>query len=110
MVGNVYSDYDLAFEKAHDKMNELEQDIFICKCEYKSGTEFVLKTRKELVSNGNFIYHLRLPFGHHFKVRENADREAMRFQDIMGKHINVMKHTYLENGYTKLSHYSLCST
>lgn len=110
MTGNVYSTYDLAFEKAHDKMKELEEDIFICKCEYHSGVEFVLKTRKELIGNGNFIYQCKLPFGHHFQVKTNAYREADKFAERLGKKVNVNPVTYTENGYTLISHYSLCLT
>jgi len=108
MVGNVYSTYELAREKAIDKMIELEQDIFICRCTYKSGEEFILKTRRQMLSGGDYLYVVKLPFDHMFKEERNAIREAGRFSQEMGKDITIEKHITKINGYPFLSHYSLC--
>ena len=108
MVGNVYSTYELAREKAVDKMIEEEQDIFICRCTYKSGEEFILKTRRQMISGGDYLYVVKLPFDHMFKEERNAIREAGRFSQEKGRDITIQKHCFKENGYNKFSHFSLC--
>ena len=109
MAGNVYSTYDLAKKKAHERMKELETDIFICRSKYQSGEEFALKTKKEVRECGTYLHIIKLPFGHHFKNKHNALREARRFEEELGKPVRIQKHTYEENGYTLFSHFTLCS-
>ena len=110
MAGNVYSTYDLAKVKAQERMIELEQDIFICSCEYKSGKEFVLKTRKEMMNGGSYLHIVLLPFNHKFKDKHNAVREADKFAKQLKKVVTIKRNTYEENGYSKFSHFSLCLT
>jgi len=107
MTGRIFSTYELAREKANDRLKDVEQDIFICSCCYRSGQEFILKTRDELVRNGDFLYHLRLPFKHRFKIKENAEREAEKFASNSGKPVYVRKKTTTENGYVKILYYYL---
>ena len=106
MAGNVYSTYELAREKAVERMTELETDIFICNCKFKSGQEFTLKTRHEIMGM-NYLYMVGVPFRHHFKDKKNAEREASIFVSKSGKPVYVCKKTYEENGYIKTSHYYL---
>ena len=108
MAGNVYSEYWLAREKATERMDELEHDIFLCKIKYKSGTEFVLKTRGELMLGGDFEDFIELPFKHKFKIKENAIRESYKFTEKLGKNVNWDRVTIRENGYNKTLHYKLC--
>ncbi len=108
MAGNVYSTYGLAKKMAEERLKELESDIFICHSKYRSGEEFILKTRGEVF--GDYLYMLQLPFNHHFKKRDNALRESKQFEEKLGKPVMIEKITYEENGYIKLSHYALCST
>lgn len=110
MAGNVYSTYDLAKEKAEERMKELETDIFICRTKFNSGEEYTLKTRDELISHASFIYMVQLPFHHRFANRDNAIREASIFEKKMDRKVMIEKHTYEENGYNIFSHYSLCLT
>lgn len=110
MAGNVYSTYELAKAMAHERMKELEQDIYICRTEFKSGEEFTLKTRSEMMSCASYLYIVQIPFKHKFKKRDNALRESKAFEYKLGKPVIIEKHTYEENGYNKFSHYSLCST
>ena len=107
MTGNVYSDYQLAKDKAQSKMKELEQDIFICSCDYQSGKEFVLKVRAEMMNGADYLYVLKLPFNHKFKNKYNAAREAERFGVELKKKVKKVRHTFTENGYNKFSHFSL---
>lgn len=113
MTGNVYSTYELAKSKAEEKIKEEEQDIFICKSSYKSGTEFVLKTRDQLTCN-TYLYMMSLPFRHHFTTKQNAEREASVFASKKGRPVYVKKKTEIQNGYTIIKYYYLtyqeCST
>jgi len=109
MANNVYSDYETAKEKAHERQKELEQDIFICHTKYPSGNEFTLKTRNELTC-GNYLYMLKLPFTHRFASKKNAEREANRIAGIEYKPVWVDKHTEEENGYTIIKYYYLTYT
>lgn len=110
MTGSVYSTYELAKDMAEDRMKELEQDIFICHTKYRSGEEFVLKIRDEMMNCSSYLYMQKLPFNHRFKNKHNVAREAERFSKEMGNYIAIERHTYEENGYNKFSHFSLCST
>ena len=110
MAGNVYSTYELAKEMAQERMKELEQDIFICSCKYKSGQEFVLKIRSEMMSGADYLYMLKIPFNHRFKNKHNVAREAERFSKELNNYVAIQRHTYEENGYNKFSHFTLCST
>ncbi len=110
MAKNVYTTYELAKDMAEERMNELEQDIFICSVNYPSGKEFILKTYSELMSCANWLYMVELPFKHQFNTKGNAVRESKRFAKKMDKEIEVEKITYEENGYNKFSHYTLCLT
>lgn len=110
MAGNVYSTYELAKTMAQERMKELEQDIFICLCEFQSGNEFTLKIRGEMMNGGGYLYMLKLPFSHRFKNKKNAEREAARFSKKLDKRVKPKRYTYEENGYNKFSHFSLCST
>ena len=114
MAGNVYSTYELAKEKAVERMDELEQDIFICKTEYLSGTEFTLKTQSEMHC-GSYLHVISLPFRHHFTTKANAEREASRFASRKGVPVYVLPKKELVNGYNKILYYYLtykepCST
>jgi len=114
MVGNVYSTYDLAKEKAIDKMNELEQDVFICHSKYISGEEFTLKTRDELTCN-NYLYMVEIPFRHRFKDKSNAQREASIFASKKGRPVYIKPRRKIISGYDIIQHYYLtyiepCST
>lgn len=113
MAGNVYSTYELAREKAQERMKELEQDIFICHSKYKSGEEFILKTRDELTCT-TYLYMLALPFRHRFGNKSNAERESGIFASKKGKPVYVKKKTEKVNGYDIIKHYyltyKLCST
>ena len=106
MAGNVYSTYEKAKYMAYERMKELEQDIFICHSAYKSGEEFVLKTRNEM-SCTSYLYMLELPFKHKFKNKKNAEREASTFASKRGKPVYFNKKINLINGYNKISHYYL---
>lgn len=110
MAGNVYSTYELAKESAEERMNELEQDIFICSCKYNSSTEFVLKTINDMMTNADYLYAQKLPITHHFKLKKNAIREAERFSEELNRYVAIQRHTYEENGYNKFSHFTLCLT
>jgi len=107
MANNVYSTYDLAKEMAQERQRELEQDIFICRSSYLSGEEFTLKTRDQLMKCSSYLYMLELPFRHHFKTKQSAEREADVFTSKKGRPVYVKKKTYEENGYIKTSHYYL---
>jgi hypothetical protein len=114
MVGNVYSNYELAKEMAEEKMREIEQDVFICHSKYQSGEEFVLKTRDQLSCN-SYLYMVSLPFKHRFANKQNAEREAGIFASKKGRPVYVKPRTYIQNGYKKIKHYYLtykepCST
>ena len=110
MAGNVYSTYELAKKMAQERMKELEEDIFICSCNYKSGKEFVLKIRGDMMNGSDYLYMLELPFNHKFKNKHNVAREAKRLSTKINKGVTIQRHTYEENGYHKFSHFSLCST
>lgn len=107
MTGNVYSTYELARDKAQEKLKELEQDIFICSCSYKSGKEFVLKIRDEMMNGADYLHMVKLPFKHHFKSKSNAEREAEIFASKKGVPIYVGKKTDLVKGYNNIAHYFL---
>ena len=113
MAGNVYSTYEKAKEMAEDRQRELETDIFICPCKYKSGKEFVLKTRDQVF--GGYLYMLELPFRHHFKDKTNANREADIFTSKKGRPVYMKKKINIMNGYPVISYFYLtykesCST
>jgi len=110
MTGSVYSTYELARDMAEDKMDELEEDIFICSCNYKSGKEFVLKTRGQMMTGGDYLHMVKLPFNHRFRNKHNVAREAERFSKELNKYVSIHRHTYEENGYDKFSHFTLCLT
>ena len=107
MAGNVYSTYELAKEMAEERMRELEQDIFICRTKFKSGEEFTLKTRDEMMKCNSYLHVIGLPFRHRFKIKKNAEREASVFASKKGAPVYVKKKTYQEKGYTKTSHFYL---
>ncbi len=113
MTGNVYSTYDLAKDKAPEKLGELEQDIFICKSKYLSGEEFTLKTRDELTCS-TYLYMLALPFRHRFRNKDNARREAGVFASKKGRPVYVKKKIEKQNGYDIIKYHYLtyieCST
>ena len=104
---NVYTEYEMARRNAIHKMNLDEQDIFVCQVKFPSGVEFVLKTECEMISGGEFLYHLRIPFRHKFNCKHAAVRESGKFE-TPGKPVGVERHTITEGGYEKTSHYSLC--
>ena len=106
MAGNVYGTYELAKEKAHERMKELEQDIFICHTKYPSGQEFTLKTKSE-VGCGDYLYMLQLPFRFKFSSKETADREASNFASKKGAPVYVKRKTAIENGYKKTLYFYL---
>ena len=111
---NVYSTYELAKERAKDKMREIEQDIFICHSKYKSGEEFTLKTRDELTCNA-YLYMVALPFKYRFRQKKNAKREADVFASKKGKPVYFDKKIETMNGYPIIKYYYLtyiepCST
>ena len=110
MAGNVYSTYELAKSMAQERMKELECDIFICPSNYKSGKEFILKVRGDMMDCATYLYMLELPFNHRFKNKHNVKREANRLSVKLDKKIIIKRHTFEENGYNKFSHFSLCST
>ena len=110
MAGNVYSNYPLAKDMAEERMDELEQDVFICKVNYHSGNEFVLRTKDEMMRDGDFLYHQMLPFKHKFTFRDNALREAKKFAKKLKKRVLIDRVTYTEKGYEKISHHILCLT
>jgi len=106
MAGNVYSSYELAREKANERMKELETDIFICLCKYKSGQEFTLKTRYEIMGT-NYLYMVALPFRYHFEEKANAIREADMFASKRGRPVYYDKKTAIESGYVVTKYYYL---
>ena len=112
MTGNVYSTYVLAIDKAWDKMDELEQDVFICQSNFRSGQEFTLKTRCEV--SGNYLYMVEVPFRHRFRTKANAEREAGVFATKKGRPVYVKKKRKVIKGYDMILHYYLtykeCST
>lgn len=107
MAGNVYSTYELAKKMAEERMDELEQDIFICKSIFKSGEEFTLKTRNELIGHKNYLYMVALSFRHKFRDKQNAEREADIFTSKKGLPTYVKKKTEIENGYVRIKYYYL---
>ena len=109
MAGNVYSNYSLAKNMAEERMGELEQDIFICKVNYHSGQEFVLRTKDEMMRLGDCLYHQQLPFRHKFNTWDNAVRESKKFRKKLKKKIRIDKITTEDKGYELFSHYALCS-
>jgi len=114
MAGNVYSTYEMAKEKAQERLIELEQDIFICKSTYLSGEEFILKTRDDLTCRTH-IYMVEVPFRHHFADKKNAEREASVFASKKGRPVYVKKKVEVKNGYPFTKYYYLtykepCST
>lgn len=110
MAGIVYTTYEIAKEKALEKMEELEQDIFICSSRYPSGEEFILKTRYELMFCTKWLYIQEIPVDYKFKNRENAEREAMIKRKKTGKRFILIDTIRIkQNGYNNLSHYELCS-
>jgi len=113
MTGNVYSTYELAREKAHEKVKEIEQDVFICSCSYRSGKEFLLKTRSEVI--GDYLHIVELPFRHKFRTKQNADREASKFASKKGRPVYVRQKRKIISGYDFIDYYYLtyiepCST
>jgi len=113
MAGNVYSTYELAKEMAEERQGELEQDIFICPCKYKSGKEFLLKTRCQVF--GDYLYMLAIPFRHHYKLKANAISEADMFRSKKGRPVYVKTKRKTINGYDTILYYYLtyiepCST
>jgi hypothetical protein len=115
MVGNVYSTYEIAHKMSEEKMNELEQDIFICLTKYPSGQEFTLKTRNEIMSCTDYVYQRSLPFRHHFATKANAEREASIFASKKGRPVYVRRKTDIQNGYIVTKYFYLtykesCST
>ena len=106
MANNVYSTYEEAKAKAHERQKELERDIFICHTKYPSGEEFTLKTGDE-VTCGSYLYMLKLSFDHHFASRKNAEREANRIAGIEYKPVWVGKKIEKENGYQVIKYYYL---
>ena len=105
MAGNVYSTYELAREKAEERMKELEQDIFICCSKFASGQEFTLKTRNQVL--GDYLYMLELPFRHRFQDKKNAEREASMFASKKGRPVYVKRRTETINGYVVTKHFYL---
>ena len=97
MAGNVYSTYEMAKEMAEERQGELEQDIFICPSKYKSGNEFLLKTREQVF--GDYLYMLAIPFRHHYKDKQNAIREADMFVSKKGRPVYVKPKYEIQNGY-----------
>jgi len=106
MAGNVYSTYEMAKEKAEERMKELETDIFICESRYLSGREFVLKTRDELKHN-SYLYILMLPFRHRFMDKDNAKREASIYASRKGKPVYTDKKVVVEKGYEIIKYHYL---
>jgi len=109
MAGNVYSTYELAKEKAEERMKELEQDIFICSSKFKSGEEFVLRPRSEMTTCNSYLHVIQIPFTFRFRDKLNALRESRVFEKKLGKPVMIERYTYEENGYNKFSHFQLCS-
>lgn len=107
MAGNVYSTYELAREMAHERMKELEQDIFICKSKFHSGEEFTLKTRGEMMKCNSYLHVISLPFRYHFTTKKNAQREASRFISEKGVPVYVDKKTEIVNGYVVTKYFYL---
>jgi len=107
MAGNVYSTYELAKTMADERMKELETDIFICKSTFRSGEEFTLKTRGEMMKCNTYLHVIGLPFRHRFKSKPNAEREASMLASRKGRPVYVKKRTEIENGYIKIRHYYL---
>lgn len=110
MAGIVYATYEIAKEKAIEKMEELEQDIFICLSHYPSGNEYILKTRNELMFCSKWLRIIEIPIDFKFTNKENAEREARMIRKKTGKkYILIDTVKIKQNGYNKFSHYELCS-
>jgi len=62
------------------------------------------------MTGADYLSVLKLPFGYHFKDKNNVKREAVRFSKEMDKYVTYIRHTYEENGYDKFSHFTLCLT
>ena len=104
----VYSKYELAIEKAREHVEKEERDLYLCMVRYPSGIEFVLKPN--LTPGFSCLECIKLSFHHHFKSRDNAIREANRFEREMGKNIIIDRKAVVENGYNKTLYFQLCST
>ena len=102
----VYSDYNLAVDSALDKVKREERDLFLCHVKYPSGEEFVLKP--DIPEGFSYLECFQLPFHHHFKVNMNAVHAANIFEKKMGRKIQIVPRTYIQNGYKRTSHYELC--
>jgi len=102
----VYSDYNLAVNSAITQVQKQENDLYLCLVTYPSGREFVLKP--ELPEGFSYLECFQLPFHHHFKSNMKAVRAANIFEERMGRKIEIVPRTYIQNGYKRTSHYELC--
>lgn len=107
-MGDVYSCLEVAQDMAHDRIEQLETDIYICEVSYHSGKEYVFKTRDEI--KFGYLMCLHISINHHFVSKENAMREALAMKNRLKKKcIFVDTIKQVEKGYETISHYKICS-
>ena len=108
-MGDVYSCLDTAKDMAQDRIESLETDIYICEVCYKSGKEYVFKTRDEI--KFGYLMCLQISINHKFLCKENAIREGGAMKKRLNKRfvfVDTIKQ--VDKGYETISHYKLCST
>lgn len=104
MVNIVFSNYELACQKAIEYSKEIAEDIFVYETRYPAGSEFYLSKRP------GGIFAARIPINCIFPTPEHADRYAKKFENELHKTIFVKKKTVTVKGYNFKEGYILCLT
>lgn len=106
---STYSTQESAIEAIPDFCCENEQDVFIYKVIYPSGSQFRLLLRDEVMDENsvNIVYKYYLPIEYHFKNRDNAYRESEIWSDRLSMLVEVNRHYKTKNNYKILSYYTL---
>jgi len=108
-MGIVYSEPELAIDSGLDYFYKEEENIYICPVFHPSGVEYVLKKRKDIVSEECCIKKYTLTENHRFRVLDHAINAISYFRKA-GRRLQAKKHFEEENGYKRIKYYYLCST
>ena len=104
-----YATKESAIKALPNFCSKKEQDVFVYRVTYPSGTEWSLRLRDQVMDEDSpkiehKYYH---PIGSHFINRDNAYREAKVWTERLQRPVTIERHYRTSHGYAQLTHYTL---
>ena len=102
MVNTIFSNYQLACDKALEYSREIGEDIFVYEHRYPSGIEYSLSKRE------GGIFAAKVNMRQFFKTFAHAERYRIKLQKYHNRNIFVKEIKVQKNGYIFKEGYRLC--